>query len=341
MSDSIDYSIIIPVYNRAEEVNELLGSLAKMHLPKNKSIECIIVDDGSTDNTGAVVEEYTNKISFPIRFIQQENQGPGAARNNGMEHAKGTFFIFLDSDTLVHPRWLQAIEDAVRDGADAFGGPDRASEDFTALQKAINYSMTSFITTGGIRGKKKRVGRYYPRSFNMGLRREVYEKIGGFGGLRHGQDIEFSQRIIDSGATTRFVEDAVVYHKRRTSLRKFFKQVFNWGVARINLYKVNPDMLEVVHIMPAIATIAAAVTMVLAILGITWSYYLIAFGLVGSFFAGIHGGLQTRSVTVGCLIILVIPIQIIGYGVGFISAWISRVFLGKSEFTGFVKKYYR
>jgi len=334
------FSIIIPAYNRADEIDELLGSLEKMKEPKTQDFECLIVDDGSTDHTKTVVQQHMERSDFPIRFIQQENQGPGAARNNGMEQAEGQFFIFLDSDALVHPGWLQSIEQAVEDGAEAFGGPDAASADFTPLQKAINYSMTSIITTGGIRGKKKRVGRYYPRSFNMGLSRQVYEQAGGFGDLRHGQDIEFSQRIIDTGARVEFVSEAIVYHKRRTSLWKFFKQVFNWGVARINLYKMHRELLEPVHTFPALATVAAFLVLVLSILGVNEATLLLQAGVVVLLLMGIHAGAKNRSPKVGLLVLIVIPIQIFGYGFGFLWAFFRRVIFGRGEFTGFQKNYY-
>lgn len=341
MSDNTPfYSIIIPAFNRADEVEELLTSLENMY-SLGKQYECLIVDDGSTDNTESLVHQHQQRASFPIRFISQENQGPGAARNNGMEHAAGEFFIFLDSDTLVHPGWLQAIDQAVSKGTEAFGGPDEASADFTPLQKAINYSMTSFITTGGIRGKQKSVGRFYPRSFNMGLSRDVYKKTGGFGGLRHGQDIEFSQRIIDSGASVEFVPEAIVYHKRRTSLKKFFKQVFNWGVARVNLYKLHEDLLEPVHTFPAIATGITALIILLSLAGVSWAGALLQVGIAGLFLMGIHAMITSQSPQVGLLVVLVIPIQIFGYGVGFSWAYLQRIILRHDEFTGFTKNYYK
>jgi len=340
MPVDIYYSIIIPAYNRADEVEELLSSLEKMQTPE-RSFECIVVDDGSTDSTEEVVLKHAGKTPFPIRFIAQENQGPGAARNNGMENAEGEFFIFLDSDALVQTGWLVAIDEAVQNGVEAFGGPDEAGADFTPLQKAINYSMTSFITTGGIRGKKKRVGRYYPRSFNMGLRRTIYEKIGGFGGLRHGQDIEFSQRIIDSGARVEFIPGAKVFHKRRTSLKKFFKQVFNWGVARINLYKINNNMLEPVHTFPAVATMLAVLIILLALVGVHWAGVLLEIGIAVLLLTGLHAMITNNSPRVGLLVLLVIPIQIFGYGLGFLGAFLQRVLLGQEEFTGFTKNYYK
>ncbi len=340
MKENLLFSVIIPSYNRADEIDELLSSLTQLKSP-TPDYEVIIVDDGSSDNTAEVVSKYQDQGDVTLRFIRQENQGPGAARNNGMQHADGDFFIFLDSDTLVDQGWLNAIHAAVGEGTDAFGGPDGASEDFTDLQKAINYSMTSSLTTGGIRGKKKRIGKYYPRSFNMGLSREVYDNIGGFGALRHGQDIEFSQRIIDSGANVRFVPDAVVYHKRRSSLKKFFKQVFNWGVARINLYKINSDMLEPVHALPAIALVLAIIVLVLALLGTFWAEILVGSGIVILFLVAIHAWTVIRSIKSAFLVMIVIPTQVLGYGSGFLWGAFQRVFLRKEEIVGFQKKYYQ
>jgi glycosyltransferase involved in cell wall biosynthesis len=339
------YSVIVPSFNRQEEIRELLDSFTRLQFPPEK-YELIIADDGSTDGTETLVREYRQQCNFTLHFYRQENRGPGMARNMGMEKAKGDFFIFIDSDCTVSPQWLQAIEtDLHREQADAFGGPDSYREGFSPLLKAINYAMTSFITTGGIRGhKKKGLGKYYPRSFNMGLSREVYEKIGGFGALRHGQDIEFSHRIIQSGAKVILVPHAIVYHKRRTSVKKFFRQVFNWGAARINLYKIDPVMLELVHALPALGTLGVVLLIIGSILNtFVWGFFkwLLILGILVLAGSGIHAAIQYRNFRLLFLVPLIMPIQIIGYGLGFISAFTARVIFKKSEFTGFRKKYYK
>lgn len=339
------YSVIVPSYNRREEIRELLDSFACLQFSKER-YELIIADDGSDDGTETIVKEYQQNYDLPLHFHRQENRGPGAARNLGMANARGDFFIFLDSDCTVSPHWLQAIDEALhREQADAFGGPDSYREDFSPLLKAINYSMTSFITTGGIRGhKKKGLGKYYPRSFNMGLSREIYEKIGGFGGLRHGQDIEFSHRIIRSGAKVILVPDAVVYHKRRTSFKKFFRQVFNWGAARINLYKIDPEMLELVHSLPALVTLGAILLITGSLISpAIWGIFkwLLILGILVLAGSGIHAAIQYRNFRLLYLVPIIMPIQILGYGLGFIGAFIARVIFKKGEFAGFRKRYYK
>ena len=339
------YSVIVPSYNRQEEIRELLESFRKLEFPPER-LELIIADDGSTDGTREVVEAYRKELPFPVHFYHQQNRGPGAARNMGMERASGDFFIFIDSDCTVAPSWLQEIDRALHDEqADAFGGRDTFREDFPPLLKAINYSMTSFITTGGLRGRKgKKLAKFYPRSFNMGLSRKLYQRIGGFGSLRHGQDIEYSNRIIRSGARVIYIHDAVVYHKRRTSIKKFFRQVFNWGVARINLYKIDKAMLEPLHAAPAVATLFLLVLVVLSVLSpAVWQVarWLFAAGVGVLLASGIHAAIQYRNWRMLYLIPIVMPIQIIGYGLGFIWNFIYRVILGRGEFVGFRKKYYQ
>lgn len=345
MNAAPKYSIIIPSFNRADELSELLNSLKALNFPRDR-FEVIVSDDGSTDNTPALIESFKKGNNFTLVYLQQQNKGPGAARNHGMEKATGNFFIFVDSDVTVPADWLEHIDEAVQqNNADAFGGPDTFSKDFPPLLKAINYSMTSFITTGGLRGKKgKKLAKFYPRSFNMGLSRKLWQKIGGFGSLRHGQDIEFSHRIIRSNAKVVFVEKAPVFHKRRTNLWRFYKQVFNWGMARINLYKIDSSMLEPLHAAPALATLI----IVSVLLSAPFSIFMLKVVQVGFVFSllvliySIVDSLRIyKSLMPGLLLPFVMPAQILGYGFGFIYNFIRRVVLNRGEKVGFKKNYYK
>ena len=327
------FSIIVPSYNRKHELQSLLESLEKQELPVEQ-YEVIVVDDGSTDSTAEWMGKFQATSPLHLRFFQQGHGGPGAARNHGAANAAGQVFVFTDSDCIAPPSWLTEIKRVFNSDptVQAFGGPDDASSDFPPLLKAINYSMTAFLTTGGMRGgKKKRLARYYPRSFNMGLRRELYQKIGGFGALRHGQDIEFSRRIIKSGAKIVYIPNAPVFHKRRASLAAFFKQVFNWGVARINLYRVDHAMLEPLHFAPAAGfwlglffTISALLFE--PVLSVWWiTAGVAALVLIG---CGIDAAIRWKSVRAGLLVPVVMAVQISGYGLGFTYAFISKVILG-------------
>jgi len=326
------------------EIQELLQSFRKLKFPPDR-FELIIVDDGSTDGTDEVINEYIPQVSFSLRFLRQENKGPSAARNLGMENAKGDFIIFTDSDCTLDPEWLNAIDRSLNKyRADAFGGPDAGRDDFPPLLKAINYSMTSFLTTGGIRGhKKKKLGKFYPRSFNMGLSRALYHKIGGFPPLLYGEDIEFSHRILKSGAKVIQIPDAIVYHKRRTSIRKFFLQLFKWGVARVNLFKLDSTMLEPIHTLPAIATFILILLIIGSIFFKIFRSALLLFlviSILGLIISGIHASIKHREWRLFFLVPIIIPIQIFGYGLGFLYSFIIRVILKKWEFKGFKKKYY-
>jgi len=347
MPDSIYqfYSVIVPAFNREDEVKDLVESFKELEFPRNR-FEIIIADDGSTDNTKSLVEGFSKSTDLNLVYLSQQNQGPGAARNMAMQNAKGEFFIFTDSDVTVPSSWLKNIDSALNEHkADAFGGPDTYREDFPPLLKAINYTMTSFITTGGMRGKKgKKLAKFYPRSFNMGLSRTLWQKIGGFGSLRHGQDIEFSHRIIKNNARVILVDEAPVYHKRRTSLKKFYKQVFNWGVARINLYKLDSSMLEPLHTAPAVVTLISIAVVFLAVVSELF-YQLLIFGLIAFLiiiiFSSIHSIFVYRSFKPAVYIPLVLPAQIFGYGVGFFYNYVRRVILKKGEKVGFKKNYYK
>ena len=377
----IPYSIIIPVYNRPDEVDELLQSLTTQTF---KDFEVVIVEDGSDIPCQAVVEKYADRLN--LKYFTKPNSGPGQTRNYGVERSQGEFVIVLDSDVVLPPDYLQAIEKETRppltpplgreqeslknskalpiegeqgEGhVDAWGGPDRAHESFTDVQKAINYSMTSFFTTGGIRGGKKQMDKkFYPRSFNMGIRRTLYQQLGGFSEMRFGEDIDFSIRIYESGANCRLFPEAWVWHKRRTDFKKFFKQVHNSGIARINLMKRHPGTLKLVHLLPAVFTVGTIGCLLLFFMGIglyLLGEWLDANGLrptdnmhqgIGfmlcvlsafpipffSLLIFIDSSLRNKSIKIGLLSIWASFIQLIGYGTGFLRAWWLRCVCGRNE----------
>ena len=327
------YSIIIPVYNRPDEVDELLNSLKHQIY---KDFEVIIVEDGSSISCESVVQQYTD--SLDIQYFYKPNSGPALSRNYGAERSRGEYLIILDSDCVVPEAYFEEIEKELnRAPSDAFGGPDRADESFTEIQKAINYSMTSFITTGGIRGGKKKLDKFYPRSFNMGVRKIFFEALNGFSDMRFGEDIDFSIRIMDGGYSCRLFPEAWVYHKRRTDLKKFFKQVYNSGTARISLYRKYPKTLKLVHTLPAIFTVG------LVFLLITSFFYLYALIpvvlllvliLIDSF-------IRTKNFKIALLAVPTSLVQLTGYGSGFLSACWNILIRKKEKYTAFEKNFYK
>lgn len=316
-------SVIIPVYNRPAETREILESLSRQTLP---GFEVVVIEDGSVVDSRTVVEEFRSRLN--IRYLTKPNGGPGPARNFGAAHATGDFFVFLDSDCLVPPEYMQNVIRAVYEqGVEVFGGPDSASPDFSPMQKAVSYSMTSFFTTGGIRGGKKKLDRFFPRSFNMGISRAWFERVGGFSPMRFGEDIDISLRLIAEGALPVLLRDAVVCHKRRTSMRAFFRQVFYSGTARISLNIRHPHSMKAVHVLPALFTVGS----VLLITAALWSWWcLLPLGMVALVWF-IDAALRNRSIRVGWLSIWTSFVQLYGYGVGFLySAWM-RYAMHRSE----------
>lgn len=327
------YSVIIPVYNRPDEVDELLESLSHQTL---KDFEVLVVEDGSSVPCKEVADRY--RLSMEVRYYAKPNSGPGQTRNYGAERSRGEYLLILDSDCILPEGYLQAVEaELEREPADAFGGPDRAHTSFTPVQKAINYAMTSFFTTGGIRGGKKKMDKFYPRSFNMGVRADVYKALGGFSNMRFGEDIDFSIRIFKNGYRCRLFPGAWVWHKRRTDFRKFFKQVHNSGIARINLYKKYPESLKLVHLLPAVFTVGV-VLVLLASLVCPWSLLLL---LMFALVIFLDSSLRNRSVWIGVLSVGAAFIQLTGYGSGFLRAWWKRCVLGKDAFFAFEKNFYK
>lgn len=327
------YSFIVPVYNRPDEVDDLLDSLTRQH---RDDFEVIIVEDGSSVPCRAVVEKYVSRLD--VHYYAKPNSGPGQTRNYGAERSRGEYLLVLDSDCVLPSGYLEAVEKELeRFPADAFGGPDRAHSSFTPVQKAINYSMTSFFTTGGIRGGKKKMDKFYPRSFNMGVRADVYRALGGFSRMRFGEDIDFSIRIFRAGYSCRLFPDAWVWHKRRTGWRKFFKQVYNSGIARVNLYKKYPESLKPVHLLPSLFTLGVLVVLVAALF-CAWS--LLALLLFAAIILA-DASVRNKSLPVGVLSVVAAFIQLTGYGAGFLSAWWRRCVLGRGEFAAFEKNFYQ
>ena len=327
------YSLIIPVYNRPNEVDELLQSLLDQRF---KDFEVIVVEDGSSVPCTAVIEKYARLL--PVRYFTKPNSGPGQTRNYGAERSNGEYLIVLDSDCILPPGYLEAVEEELnREPADAFGGPDRAHESFSDVQKAINYAMTSFFTTGGIRGGKKKMDKFYPRSFNMGIKADVYRALGGFSKMRFGEDIDFSIRIFKGGYRCRLFPEAWVWHKRRTDLKKFFKQVHNSGIARINLYKKYPESLKLVHLLPAVFTVGVMLVLLCSLI-CPWSLLLLAFFALVIL---LDSSVQNKSLKIGIISVAAAFIQLTGYGTGFLRAWWKRCVLGKDEFSAFEKNFYK
>jgi len=335
------FSLIIATYNRLEELQELIASLEAMDFPVS-DFELIVSDDGSTDGTGDYLRNCT--FEFPFQYLSQQHKGPGEARNHGMRMARGEYFIFIDSDCIVPPDYLTKVDQFLeKNPVDAFGGPDDCHPDFPPMLKAINYSMTSFLGTGGTRGSTNSVTKFYPRSFNMGLHRRVFEQIGGMNQLRHGQDMDLSARIYNAGFRVALIPDAVVYHKRRTNLRRFYKQIFNWGVARINLGTAYPELLKPVHLAPAFLVAAVVATMIFMLLFPVLRFLgvLMIVGMAGiAVLAFVQSFLRYHSPKVALLSIATLFIQVFAYGMGTWSGIVQRL-KGEKVAKGFTKNYYK
>jgi glycosyltransferase involved in cell wall biosynthesis len=320
------FSIIIPLYNRPQEIKELLESLT---LQTYKQFEVLVIEDGSVKDAKDIVAAFTSRLD--VHYYFKPNEGQGFSRNFGFERAKGDYFIIFDSDCLIPENYLEIVNNRLTtDYLDAYGGPDDAHSSFTPMQKAISYSMTSPFTTGGIRGNKKGIGQFHPRSFNMGVSRQVWEKAGGFIITRLGEDIEYSIRIHSLGFKIGLIPEAKVFHKRRTSYFQFYKQLHFFGRARINIYKFFPNELKPVHFFPAAFTLGVFFTLIanlfkwpVAVLG---NMFLLIFILLIFF----HSLYKNKSLKVAFLSIGAAFIQLIAYGLGFMQDFFKRVLLKHS-----------
>ncbi len=314
------YSIIIPLYNRPDEIRELLDSLTRQTYTH---FEVLVIEDGSVKDAKAVVESFANRLD--VKYFRKENSGQGFARNFGFERATGDYFVIFDSDCIIPPHYLQAVEnDLNRHDYDLYGGPDAASPDFNDVQKAISYAMTSPFSTGGIRGKKKTLGgQFHPRSFNMGLSRQVYEKVGGFLITRMAEDIEYSIRVIRAGFKSGLISEAYVYHKRRSTFGQFFRQLHFFGRARINLSRFFPDELKLVHFFPALFFLFLCLFPIWLLLQrITgWPFFMLAFWVLFfySLLILLDAAVKNNSLKIGILGVAAVFTQLCGYGIGFLT----------------------
>jgi glycosyltransferase involved in cell wall biosynthesis len=331
---SFKLSLIIPVYNRPQEVEELLESLCQQ---TEHNFEVILVEDGSAEKSEFLIPAFEPKLELSYYF--KTNSGPGLSRNYGAQRANGDYYIFLDSDCVLPEHYIASVNKALAENAVAvFGGPDRAHANFTPIQKAINYAMTAFLTTGGIRGGKASMEKFHPRSFNMGMSKAAFAKTNGFANMRFGEDIDLSIRIVGAGFTSALFADAYVYHKRRTNFRQFFKQVYNSGIARINLHKRHPGTLKLVHFFPGFFVLGFLLALITALLG--WYWLLACYGI---YFTAVFvsATISNKSLKVGLLSIVSSFVQLSSYGLGFWQSFYRRIILGKPEFSLFTRNFYK
>lgn len=317
------YSVIVPVYNRIDEVEDLLQSLATQSFT---DFETIIMEDGSTMPCEDTVKKFQDRID--VKYYFKDNEGRSIARNHGIERASGDYFIFFDSDCVIPENYFEILDKRLNaTPLDCFGGPDAAHSSFTPVQKAISFAMTSFLTTGGIRGGKIQLEKFVPRSFNMGYSRKVYERVGGFREM-FSEDIDMSTRIRMAGFSIGLISDAEVYHKRRVDFGKFWRQVHVFGMSRITLKLLYPDSLKIVHTLPALAVIIGLILVGLGITLSPWWLLPLAIYIIAIFFAAC---ISTRSVGIALLAIPASVIQILGYGTGFIRAYFTKILLGRGR----------
>ena len=314
------FSVIIPVYNRPAEVEDLLWSLAEQTC---QDFEVYLVEDGSTVRCDEVASRYNGRLD--LHYHYKDNEGRSIARNYGIERACGDYFIFFDSDCVIPPQYFETLKaELEKEYVDCFGGPDAASDDFTDVQKAINFSMTSFLTTGGIRGGKVQLEKFVPRSFNMGYSRKVWEKVGGFREM-FSEDIDMSTRIRQAGFTTRLIRDAYVYHKRRVDLKKFARQTYVFGMSRITLKLLYPDSLKLVHCLPAVFVLGCLALILLAIFWRWWAILPLALYVVMLWVSAL---IKTKNLKIATIAIVSSFIQLGAYGFGFIKAFVWKILLG-------------
>jgi len=336
------FSIIIPLYNRPGELDELLESLTRQTV---RNFDVIVVEDGSTEPAQHIVEKYAN--SLDIKYFSKPNSGPGQTRNYGAERSDKDYIIFFDSDCIIPENYMETVAQRLTDSyTDCYGGPDAALPTFTPVQKAISYAMTSILSTGGIRGASEKAGKFHPRSFNMGFSRKVFEQTKGFSNMRFGEDIDMTLRILEAGFSTQLIKEAHVYHKRRTDFRKFFRQIFNSGCARINLHLRHPKSLKLVHMLPACFLVGCVSCLIAAIASAfifknIWAPLICISPLILFALMVFVDSLRNNGLKVALLSIEAVYVQLSAYGMGFLKAVWNGLIMKKGDTFGFVKNFYK
>ncbi|WMI67600.1 glycosyltransferase family 2 protein [Mangrovimonas sp. YM274] len=333
--NTLSFSFVIPVYNRPDEVAELLESFSKLEY--NSPFEIVIVEDGSSIDCKKVVADYSD--SLDINYFFKANSGPGDSRNYGMKQAKGNYFIILDSDCVLPSHYLNEVSAYLEERyVDCFGGPDTAHMSFTPLQKAINFAMTSFISTGGIRGGKKQVGKFQPRSFNMGISKKAFQASGGFGVIHPGEDPDLSIRLTNLGFETELIEEAYVFHKRRISWSKFYTQVHKFGLVRPILNLWHPKTAKLTYWFPTLFMLGLVGAIILWLFG--HSFGILAY-LAYFFIAFLLALFETKSLEVALKSVYAIAVQFFGYGYGFFKSTIALRLQGKTPEVAFPHLFFK
>ncbi len=323
----LKFSIIVPVFNRPEEVKEFLESISAQSF---REFELIMVDGSPTDLLQPVIQRFNE--AFLFKYIYVKNLGASESRNLGCENATGEYLVFIDSDCIVPADYLEKINlFLLQNKTDGFGGPDAADDSFSPVQKAINYAMTSMLTTGGIRGKKKHIGKYQLRGFNMGIKRDVFFHVGGFSGMQVAEDIDLSMRLHKAGYSTTLISEAFVYHKRKTNFRKFYKQLFMHGKGRIDLYVRHRDALKVVHLIPTFFVIGLIGTFLFFFVN-AWLFQ-VAISLLSMYFICIllHAVYFYQNIFTGILSVYASFIMLWAYGCGLMINFIRRIIFKKGS----------
>lgn len=306
------FSIVVPVYNRPQELEELLRSLAHQ---SSHRFEVIVVEDGSTLRGEELCRR---EWGFPVHYMEQENQGPARARNTGVgsPYCRSPWVLFFDSDCILPPNYILTCEDLLQDYPEVslFGGPDAAAPGFNHWQKCVSYAMTSPFSTGGIRGGGEGADKFYPRTFNMGVRRSAFTEVGGFADMRYGEDVDLSMRLCEAGGKSMLFKELFVYHKRRGNFRAFFRQIEHSGRARIELRKRHPGTLRLVHMLPAVGVVLLIVAATCVYLPLTVG--VLALGLLYGLIILLHALIRTRNMHVALLAVPACATMLMGYGVG-------------------------
>ncbi|WP_011306147.1 glycosyltransferase [Methanosarcina barkeri] len=324
-------SVVVGIRNEEKFIEECIESLINLDYPRD-SYEIIIIDGMSTDKTRDIVQKY------PVKLLLNEKKNVAAARNLGVENARGELVAFTDGDCKVDPQWLKALVHEMQTSPDdvvCFGGPNLIFDTDPVFGRVVGYAQESFLGSGGSAQSKNSTKKHYVSSLpncNAMYKKAAIKEVGGFDErFVVGQDGDLNYRIGKKGNKFLYIPNAQVLHHRRGTLKSFSVRMFKYGMWMAELFKKHGEFVRWYAFLPSIATLFAVILLIASIKYSTAGLLLLVlvtiyFILV--FITSIQVTYKMKS-KYGLFALFIIPVQHVAYGLGFLYSFTNSPLTSK------------